>query len=296
MKHNIFFLGAGNIAQALAYILRDNKNINIQFWDKDAKKVPNQRPIKELAKWGDIIFLCVNSWVMREAVLSISKHIKKESYIFTVAKGIEDTTGLWMHEVIEELLYGKNYGLVSGPMLAKEISEGLGGSAVVGAYDKKIFDVASGIFTDPKFRIEYSSDVFGVAMCGVLKNVYAISIGVAEGLNLGSNMRGWLAMQAIKEMMALVQKLGGRAETVLGQSGFGDFIATGFSPHSKNHTLGKEMAQTGKFTSVSEGYSSLPQFLKKIDYHTESYPILNMLKLVLIDKRGASDAMRELLQ
>lgn len=296
MKQNIFFLGAGNIAQALAYILRNNKNIQIQFWDKDTTKVPNQKPIEELAQWADIIFLCVNSWVIREAILSISKYIKKESYIFTVAKGIEDTTGLWMHEVIEELLYGKNYGLVSGPMLAKEISDGLGGSAVVGAYDKKVFDVAVEIFIDPKFRIEYSSDVFGVAMCGVLKNVYAISIGVAEGLNLGSNMRGWLAMQAIKEMMSLVQKLGGRAETVLGPSGFGDFIATGFSLHSKNHTLGKEMAQTGKFTSVSEGYSSLPQFLKKINNQTESYPILHMLRLVLIEKRGAADAMRELLQ
>lgn len=297
MKQTILFIGAGNIAHAIEYLIKDNKDIAIDFWDKDTSKVPSQKPLEVLAVKADIIFLCIHSWVMREAILSIKSYIKKDSIILTVTKGIEDTTGFWVDEILEDLLpEGQSYGLLSGPMLAKEISAGLGGAAVVATQNKKLFEKIQSIFSDPSFHVEYSSDISGVAMSGVLKNIYAIGLGISEGLSFGSNMKGYLAMQSIKEMMDLVQKLGGRAETVLGPAGFGDFVATGFSPHSKNHTLGREIAQSGVFTEKSEGYSSLPQFLKKIDYKTEKYPILHMIRLVLLENITAKEAFRHLLQ
>ena len=45
----------------------------------------------------------------------------------------------------------------------------------------------------------------------MLKNVYAILFGVADGLKLGDNMRGWLAVETLREIETIVTALGGSA-------------------------------------------------------------------------------------
>lgn len=290
MKRHIFFLGAGNIARAIEFLLKSNQDNEMEFWDTDLTKVPEQKPLETLTPWADIIFLCVNSWAMRKGLTSIITYLKKETIVVTATKGIENETGLWMHELLEELNGEKQrYGLLSGPMLAKEISNGMGGAAAFAAERKETYDAIAPLFLRSAFRLEFTDDVKGTAMCGVLKNIYALALGLASGLEYGSNMQGWLAMQSIKEMMKIVEKLGGRMETVLGTAGLGDFIATGFSEHSRNRTLGKEFALTGTFTVTSEGYASLPQFLKKIDYKTEIYPVLHALRLIFLESRNPKE-------
>jgi|SRR3989344_2248519 len=296
MKYNILFIGAGNIAKAIEVTLKSNKDVVMNFWDKMEGKVKDQKPLDLLVPQADVIILCINSWFMREAIASIMPMLKKNTILISVAKGIEDTTGLWMDELLEEVLTNDQpYGLLSGPMIAKELSEGRGGAAVYASKDMEPFkSMVSKIFINPNFKVEYSSDPSGVAMSGVLKNVYAMGLGIADGLDLGSNIKGWLTMQSIKEMMAIVQKLGGRAETVLGPAGFGDFIATGFSPYSKNHTLGHELAQTGAFTQKSEGYSSLPQLVKKLNFQTKDFPTLHRLRLIVMENAPVKETFESI--
>lgn len=297
MKQRILFLGAGNIAQAIKILFNHAKSkAEVEMWDIDETRVPNRKPLEVLVPWADLVFVCVNSWVLRDALQPVASRLKQDAGVITVAKGIEKSTGLWMHEVLEESLSGKQaYGLLSGPMLAHEISSGLGAAAVLACEKRELYDAVFPLLKSRHFQIEYSSDVAGVAACGVMKNIYAIIVGVSEGLKLGSNIRGWLAMQSIKEMTGLVQKFGGRAETVMGPAGFGDFIATGFSPHSRNHTLGREIAETGKYSVESEGYASLPQFLKKIDFNTSAYPVLHALRLILMENRDSTSAFQQML-
>lgn len=299
MKKNIIFLGAGNIARALAFIISSRKDASIQleFWDIEPGKVPNQKSLDTLASSAEVVFVCVNSWAIRDALLSLQKKLRPAALVVTVAKGIENSTGLWMHEVLGETLSrGQKFGLLSGPMLAKEILAGLGGSAVVAGESVEVFDGISPYLATPFFRMEYSNDVLGAAVCGVLKNIYAIALGIIDGLELGSNMKGWFAMQSIKEMVGLVQYLGGRGETAMGPAGFGDFIATGFSDSSKNAGLGREVAKTGGFTTKSEGSSSLEQLIKKIQSKTEAYPVLHILRLILLERRPALQTIQNFLR
>ncbi|KKQ56853.1 MAG: NAD-dependent glycerol-3-phosphate dehydrogenase domain protein [Parcubacteria group bacterium GW2011_GWA2_38_13] len=297
MNYKILFIGAGNIAKAIEVTLKNNKDVVIDFWDKEDGKVDNQKPLNDLVIWADVIILCINSWFMREAIGSILPKLKKDTILISVAKGIEDATGLWMDELLEEILSNDQpYGLLSGPMIAKELSEGRGGAAVYASKDGKSYETVKKLFINPIFKVEYSSDPSGVAMSGVLKNIYAMGLGIADGLDLGSNIKGWLTMQSIKEMMSIVQKLGERAETVLGPAGFGDFIATGFSPYSRNHILGQELAQTGKFTEKSEGYSSLPALVKKLNFKTNDFPILHKLRLIVLENAQVKETFESLLK
>ena len=70
-----------------------------------------------------------------------------------------------------------------------------------------------------------NDDWLGVQLCGVLKNVLAIAVGVADSLRLGANSRAALIARAA-EMSRLCVALGGDEKTVMSLAGVGDVMLT----------------------------------------------------------------------
>jgi glycerol-3-phosphate dehydrogenase (NAD(P)+) len=99
----------------------------------------------------------------------------------------------------------------------------------------------------------------------VLKNIYAVALGVADGLGLSENEKGWIAAVAIKEMEDVAAFLKADPAVVLGAGGVGDLIATGYSEYSRNHGIGAEIARTGICKLQGEGIASLPPLLRRIE-------------------------------
>ena len=78
-------------------------------------------------------------------------------------------------------------------------------------------------------------------MAGVLKNIYAIVLGIADGLEFDGNAKGWIAARATNEMLAIAETLGADKKIMLGTAGLADFIATAYSPYSRNREIGDEI-------------------------------------------------------
>ena len=291
---NIFILGAGHIGQALTFILKPNPNLVIELWDKDTTIVPNQKSLPELARWADVIMVCLNSWVMPEAVRSIQGDLRPAAVVLTVSKGIENDTGKTMDDLLPALLPAHQpYGIVSGPMLASELSQAMGGGAVLALSDRKLLKPLRQVFTVPGFAVDFSFDLRGVALAGVLKNIYAVGLGIGAGLGWGHNLHGWYVTQALKEMRQMVKILGGQEMTILTLAGIGDFVATGFSADSKNHQLGKELVTVGTFTSPSEGYASLPALARRLAV-TDRYPIFEALRKIISENGPPEKIFKQL--
>lgn len=64
--------------------------------------------------------------------------------------------------------------LVQDPQLAREVQQ---------------------LFASPYMRVNTTTDVTGVEICGALKNVLAIAAGIVEGLDLGHNAMAALVAQ-----------------------------------------------------------------------------------------------------
>jgi len=291
MVKKIAFIGAGNIAQAINKIL-ERKNIVTEFWDKDISKIINQKNIDEVVKDADVVFLCVPSFATRDAISSIKNFLSNNSVVVSVSKGIEELSSKTVDVIIEESFSEKQkWGLLYGPMLADEIMNEKISAAVYASKEKISGEIISGLFSETKLKLSTNLDVKGVALCGVLKNIYSILFGMFDGLSMGNNANGWLFTNILEEFKNVIFFLGGEKNTVESFAGVGDLIATGFSSRSKNHSFGFEIIKKGSSNIFCEGFISLPSLIKLMGENFSDYKFLSAINKIILDKKNPHEIL-----
>ena len=181
------------------------------------------------------------------------------------AKGIERTSGLLMTEVLGEALPGVVLAVLSGPTFAREVAEAKPTAVTIAAVDRTLAERMAAGFGGRAFRPYVSDDPLGAQIGGAVKNVLAISAGIAIGRGLGENARAALITRGFAEMTRLALKKGARMETLGGLSGLGDLVLTCASDQSRNFALGRALgrgttlaAHLSSRESVAEGAASAP--------------------------------------
>jgi len=286
----IAIIGYGELGKAIHHILR--KDLEAGVWDK---MIRNDSTLEQALEGSGVVFLCVPSWCVREAIAGIIKFIDKKTVVVCLAKGIENESLKTMDEILEDnLAKSQPMAILSGPMLASEIVSDKRSFAVVGAKKKICFEKIKEVCDSSQIFLEHSSDVRGVALAGVLKNIYAFGIGMADGLELGSNFKGALIKMAIKEMAEIEKFLGGKSETVLGFSGIADLIATAFSEHSRNRRTGEIFAKTGDCCLESEGSRSIEPIVKLLGKKSEKLAFLKNLNDAVSGKIGPKEVFERI--
>lgn len=288
MQTNVLIIGAGEIGQAMGGLLKKAGRSTVVFWDSENGKVPDQKPLKEMTVNAEVVFLAVPSKAVRAVLGDIANDIGRNVPVIVLAKGLEADTGKTMDQVLKEYLGRKRGMLLYGPMIAEEINAGKGTAGVLAGYSASLARKVIILFECHDLRLTFSKDLRGVALTGVLKNIYSVGLGIVEGLGLGSNFSGWYVAQACMEMSEIVPKLGGKKTTVYGQSGIGDLVATGFSSDSRNHQTGLNLAKDPASQMKSEGTKALPQICNRLG-GSSRYPLLNVLRLVVVENKTVGE-------
>lgn len=285
MKRHVVIIGAGAIGQAIRHLLR-NQDINLNLWDIDKTKVKDQKELGALIPGAAIVFLCVPSWVLREALLEIKPFLGRSSVIASVSKGLEIKTNHRIDQLASEILPNNKFVLLSGPMIARLITEDKHSYATIAslANNKEAIRSVEQLFLNTKLSLSVCNDIASVAISGVLKNVYAIILGIIDALDCGNNTKGWIVSLSLREMQAIAQRLKLDPVVMLGTSGLADLITTGFSPTSTNQRLGKELVFNGQTEIKSEGLISLPGLMELLEDSTQSLPLLNALHRAIENK------------
>ncbi len=215
-------------------------------------------------------------------------HIQDGVVVICPTKGIEEKTLKTSDEVLEDVFAGKAVvSLLHGPMLAAEIMQNLPAFSVLAVPSQELFNRVAAVFSGSTLQLEYSSDVHGVALAGVLKNIYSIGLGMTSALALGSNFRGWFVKSALSEMAHIISGLGGKDATAYTSAGIADMVATGFSPYSRNCKVGQEIVQNGECVTVSEGGESLPQMIKLLQASSVNAPIVSLIAKIVAGEENA---------
>ncbi len=275
MVKKLGVIGNGNIGAALGQVFADN-GWRVEYFDT----VPSKRTVNtlgELADKSDVIIIAAPSWANRQ----IAEDMMPEAtgkLVTTVAKGVE-AGFVTMDKVLADVSKGRfDYGVINGPMLATEISNGKPAAMTLATTGQQWTD---GFGKNSQLRVEHCDDPYSIALCGVLKNIYAVALGVNDGLELGHNAKGAMAVTILEEFGRLLGDLGGDPKQALSLAGLGDLLATGWSDLSFNHRIGRLIAKDPSTEPRGEGITSLKEISAKIEL--ANYPIVTALHQIVFE-------------
>ena len=127
---------------------------------------------------------------------------------------------------------------IAGPVKANECAQGLPTATIFACTDQDQAQHWAANTNSGNYAPTYSQDEIGVELCAAMKNVYAIALGIADGLETATkiphhNLKAAAFTQATKEMSQLCANLGGQTDTPYGLAGIGDLEVTGLSGRNK---------------------------------------------------------------
>ncbi len=189
---------------------------------------------------ADVVAVAVPSQRARAVLEPLAAVVPPHAVVVSLMKGVELDTDQRMSQVVAEAL-GIDAGRVavlSGPNLAKEIAQRQPTATVVASTSGDTAALVARACASSYFRPYTNPDVVGVELCGAVKNVIALAVGISQGRGMGFNTMATVITRGLVEITRLGLALGADAETFPGLAGMGDLMATCASPDSRNHTLG----------------------------------------------------------
>jgi len=319
-KNKIAVLGAGSFGSALAIALSEKsdvvlwgnnpeiiKEINTQrtnkFYLENAifpKNITATIDIERIKEVNTVIF-AVPSSATREVAIKAKQFINKNAIVVSAAKGLEETTGFRMSQVLSSIL-SNPVVVISGPSHAEELAVGVPTSVVAASEKIKYAEIIQKEFSSKILRIYSAKDVIGVELGGVLKNIIAIAAGINRGLGLGVNSQSALITRGLVEIVRFGTAMKAKKETFLGLSGIGDLIVTATSDLSRNWRLGYKI---GKGKSLEEALSEMKMVCEGVKTTQVVYPIALKKRIempiteqiykVLFERKDPKQAVKDLM-
>ncbi|GAA3806599.1 glycerol-3-phosphate dehydrogenase [NAD(P)+] [Cellulomonas soli] len=204
---------------------------------------------------ADVVAVAVPSQSARATLAPLADALAPHAVVVSLMKGVELSTDRRMSEVVAES-FGidlARVAVVSGPNLAKEIAQRQPTATVVASTSEDTARIVARACASSYFRPYTNRDVVGVELCGAVKNVIALAVGISQGRGLGYNTMATVITRGLVEISRLGLALGADAETFPGLAGMGDLMATCASPDSRNHTLG---CHIGRGMSLEEAVAA----------------------------------------
>ena len=328
-------IGAGSFGLAMANMLARKNDVllyarrpeaveYIQHHETYKGKPLHQRikainDMQELAERCSVIFPIVPAGNFRTMMKTLAPHLHPYHILIHGTKGLDiclpkngnpknmppiDRSCIrTMSEVIREESVVVRIGCLAGPNLATELVQQQPAATVVASHFREVINEGIRLLRNERFQVYGSSDLIGVELCGVLKNIIAIAAGGLSGLGLGENARALLISRGMVEMIYLGRALGGNVQAFIGLAGVGDLVATCTSRLSRNFTVGYRLAQGETLEQIlstmeetAEGVQTVKIMTQIADSLDVRAPITQMLHKVLFENMKVEEALQYLMK
>lgn len=196
----------------------------------------------------------------------------------------------------------QNLCVVTGPSHAEEVAQCRLSYLTVAAEDKSTAESVRSVLENEFFRCSLSDDVLGVEGAAIMKNIYALAVGMAVGLRFGDNFLAVLIAGCANEMKRFLDEAIPIENRDINISAYmGDLLVTCYSPLSRNRRLGTLLGKgcsvksaLNEMTMVAEGYYAAECIRRSSMRRSIDMPIADMVWEVLYNKASARDAMQAL--
>ncbi|MFD2202309.1 NAD(P)H-dependent glycerol-3-phosphate dehydrogenase [Shivajiella indica] len=267
----------------------------------------------------DTIFFMIPSSAFQEVIRTFSPYLYPYHLVIHGTKGlclnlpegkslsdmkkISREHILTMSEVILKETVAIRVGCLAGPNLARELYLGQPAATVVASKYNEVILEGQRLLRNDKFQVYGNSDIVGVELSGVLKNIIAIAAGALAGLGLGENAKGLLVSRGMVELVYLGNAMGGSVKSFIGLAGIGDLVTTCNSTLSRNYTVGYRLAKGEKLPEilesmeeVAEGINTVRLIKSFVEGSGMRAPITENLFKVLFEDLKIEEALQYLMK
>ena len=295
-----WYVRNGEVLESLRTEGRNPKYLSDVEFDK-AKICPSDN-LDEVVASAGIIILAVPSAYLKSTleplmvplvdkfVVSAIKGIVPDQYS-TVVEYMRDTYGV----PVERL------GIVTGPSHAEEVALGRLTYLTVACPDIENARLIESKISTRYICVTCSTDLYGIEYATVLKNIYALSVGIAVGLGYGDNFLAVLIANCAMEMSRFLNESCPDKRNTRESAYLGDLLVTCYSTYSRNRRLGilighgcTVRSALNEMTMVAEGYFAADCIRHVNTHHGVEMPIADMVYDILYNGASARKAMKAL--
>lgn len=268
----------------------------------DKSTIHPSKDIDEVVSSSKIVIMAAPSAYLKDFLAPLTVSLENK-FVISAIKGIipgdYKTAAEYLHDRYN-LTY-KQIGIISGPSHAEEVGrKKLSYLTVVCTDPDNAHLIGSKLATD-YLKLSYSTDIYGVEYAAIMKNIYAISVGIATGLGYGDNFRAVLISSCAKEMTRFLMESYPDHRNTMDPAYLGDLLVTCYSNYSRNRRLGQLIGRgctvksaLNEMTMVAEGYFA-SDCIRHINFrHKVDMPIADMVYDILYRNALPRQKMREL--
>jgi glycerol-3-phosphate dehydrogenase (NAD(P)+) len=266
---------------------------------------PSIRATSDLASIasGDVILAVPPAQHLRSVIGKLARHLRADVPVVICSKGIEQATGKFMGEVLEDVAPQVQCAVLSGPSFAADVARGLPSALTFACGNERIGRQLTAALSSRQMRLYWSSDVIGAELGGSVKNDIANAAGIVQGRGLGTSAHAALVTRGFAELRRFGEAMGARAETLLGLSGLGDLILTCGSAQSRNMSLGRALGEgrslsetLGARSAVTEGIYTAAALVRLAREKNVEMPIAEAVYSIVEGQLGVDEAITALMQ
>lgn len=275
----------------------------LPWCDIDRSLITPSADINAIVRNADVVFLAMPSAFFKKFMEPLTEPLC-DKIVVSAVKGIIPGDYLTIVEHVNRYydVPMDNMCVVTGPSHAEEVGQCRLSYLTVAAENNDTAEVVKALLSNDYFRCTTSHDVLGVEGAAIMKNVYAIAVGIAVGLRYGDNFLAVLISGCASEMSRFLDEAVPTHSRDLNTAAYmGDLLVTCYSPLSRNRRLGTLLGKgctiksaLNEMTMVAEGYYAAECIRRSSMRRNIDMPIADMVWEVLYNKASARDAMLSL--
>ena len=260
----------------------------------DRERIAPSDDLDAVVREADIVILATPSAYLKDFLAPLTVSLQ-DKFVVSAIKGIVPGDYQTVVEYIHDhySLSYRQLGLFTGPSHAEEVSRGKLSYLTVVCTDPDNARLIGSKFATDYIHLSYSTDLYGIEYAAILKNIYALTVGIAVGLGYGDNFLAVLIANCAGEMTRFLEESYPDRRNTQVSAYLGDLLVTCYSTYSRNRRLGLLIGHgctvksaLNEMTMVAEGYFAA-DCIRHINFrHKVDMPIVEMAYDVLY--RGAS--------
>ena len=239
------------------------------------KSITLTSDLKFAVESSDIIIIAISSQGLRGFMQKVIKFDVSEKIFVLCMKGIEESTGKRLSEVLTESgISSDKIAVWVGPGHIQAFIQGIPNCMVIDSQNDGLKKTLADSFKSNLIRFYYGNDLIGTEIGAAAKNVLGIAAGLLDGSGFIS-LKGPLMARGANEVGRLIEAMGGKFNSAYGLAHLGDYETTLFSEYSNNRRYGEMMAHGNKFEKLAEGVMTAKAMKKLGDINGVDLPITN---------------------